>query len=198
MKQEFRFETYEQVKVVDSGKQYSTHWEAYGKLMHGCEIGAWGNSFIIGAHLNDENLENTVFQIVARDRVDENNLYLIISQSDYEDIKSREICEKEKPVKIFVIEEAGLCSSKKEKEKLFAVYLSFEPFNIDSEPSQADPEDLRIYGKKVGLEEVAPYPNGVKVYVLAETEEKGREIAKKAFRKYLEDRTREMGEEEEE
>lgn len=112
MKQEFRFETYERVKVVDSGKQYSTHWEAYGKLMHGCEIGAWGNSFIIGAHLNDENLENTVFQIVARGRIDtsfgEENLYLIISQSDYEDIKSKEIGEKGKTAKIYVIEEDGL------------------------------------------------------------------------------------------
>ena len=109
---EFRFETYERVKVVDSGKQYSAHWEAYGKLMHGCEIGAWGNSFIIGADLDDENLENTVFQIIARDRIDttygERNLYLIISQSDYDAVKSREVDEKGEPAKIFVIGEDGL------------------------------------------------------------------------------------------
>ena len=114
---EFRFETYERVKVVNSGQQYTTHWEAYGKLMHEwtidrCAIGIWDNSFIIGTHLKDENLENTVFLIVARDRIDtscgEKNLYLIISQSDYEDIKSREIGKKGKPAKIFVIEEDGL------------------------------------------------------------------------------------------
>lgn len=90
----------------------------------------------------------------------------------------------------FKIREGGLASSKKEKGRLFAVYLSFESFNIDSEPSQADPEDLRIHGKKVGLEEVAPYPNGVKVYVLAETEEEGKKIAKRAFGKYLGERAR--------
>ena len=117
MEQEFRFETYERVKVVNSGKQYPTHWEAYGKLMHewtidGCMIGLWENSFIIGALLNDEDLKNTVFQIVARDRIDasygEKNLYLIVSQSDYDVIKSKEIGEKGKPAKIFVIEEDGL------------------------------------------------------------------------------------------
>ena len=113
---EFRFETYERVKVVNSGQQYTTHWGAYGKLMHewtidGCTIGLWDNSFIIGARLNDENLENTVFQIIARGRIDtscgERNLYLIISQSDYDDIKSREIGEKGKTAKIFVIGEEG-------------------------------------------------------------------------------------------
>lgn len=109
----FKFEIYERVKVVNSGKRYTTHWEAYGKLVHGCEIGIWGNSFIVGAHLNDENLENTVFQIIARDRIDtsfgERNLYLITSQSDYDAVKSRrEDDENGKPVKIFVIEESGL------------------------------------------------------------------------------------------
>ena len=109
---EFRFETYERVKVINSGLQYSSHWEAYGKLMHGSTIGLWDYSFIIGAHLKDENLENTVFQIVARDRIDtscgEKNLYLIISQSDYDAIKSNGVGEKRKPIKIFVIEENGL------------------------------------------------------------------------------------------
>lgn len=117
MEQEFRFETYERVKVVSSGQQYTTHWGAYGKLMHewtidGCTIGLWDNSFIIGAHLNDENLENAVFQIIARDRINtscgEKNLYLIISQSDYDTIKSRQVGEKGEPVKIFIIEEDGL------------------------------------------------------------------------------------------
>lgn len=109
---EFRFETYERVKVINSGLQYPSHWEAYGKLMHGSTIGLWDYSFIIGAPLNDENLENTVFQIVARGRVNtscgEKNLYLIISQSDYDAIKSNGVGEKRKPIKIFVIEENGL------------------------------------------------------------------------------------------
>ena len=129
MKQEFRFETYERVKVVDSGKQYSTHWEAYGKLMHGCEIGAWGNSFIIGAHLNDENLENTIFFFFLLYRIDtsfgEENLYLIISQSDYEDIKSKEIGEKGKTAKVFVIEEDGL----EEYFKMNVWFCEYKPVN---------------------------------------------------------------------
>lgn len=122
---EFRFEIYERVKVVNSGLQYSAHWEAYGKLMHGCEIGAWGNSFIIGADLDDENLENTVFQIIARNRIDtsygERNLYLIISQSDYDAVKSREVDEKGEPVKIYVIGENGL----KEYEEEVDVFCIF-------------------------------------------------------------------------
>lgn len=109
---EFRFEVYDRVKVINAGEQYSTHWEAYGKLMHGCVVGAWGNSFIVGAHLNDENLENTVFQIIARDRIDtacgEKNLYLITSQSDYDAINSRKVDEKGEPAKIYVISEDGL------------------------------------------------------------------------------------------
>lgn len=112
MEQEFRFETYERVKVVNSGKQYTTYWEAYGKLLHRSTIGLWGNSLIIGAPLNDENPENTVFQIIARDRIDtpfgERNLYLIISQADYDAIKSRKVDEKGEPAKIFVIGENGL------------------------------------------------------------------------------------------
>lgn len=108
----FRFETYERVKVVNSGEQYTTYWEAYGKLMRGCVAGAWGNSFIVGAHLNDENLENTVFQIVARGRIDtscgERNLYLITSQSDYDALESRGVGEKGEPAKIYVIGEDGL------------------------------------------------------------------------------------------
>lgn len=122
---EFRFEIYERVKVINSGLQYSAHWEAYGKLMHGCEIGAWGNSFIIGADLDDENLENTVFQIIARNRIDtsygERNLYLIISQSDYDAVKSREVDEKGEPVKIYVIGENGL----KEYEEEVDVFCIF-------------------------------------------------------------------------
>ena len=112
MEQEFRFEIYERVKVVNSGLQYPTHWEAYGKLMHGSTIGFWDNSFIIGAPLNDENLENTVFQIIARDCIDtplgKRNLYLITSQADYDAIKSRKVGEKGEPAKIFVIGEGGL------------------------------------------------------------------------------------------
>lgn len=131
---EFRFGTYERVKVVNSGQQYTTHWEAYGKLMHGCKIGGctigiWDNSFIIGAHLNDENLENTVFQIVAREHIDtsygEKNLYLIISQSDYDDIKFREIGEKGKPVKIFVIGEEGL----EEYFRMNVWFCEYKPIN---------------------------------------------------------------------
>ena len=131
---EFRFETYERVKVVNSGQQYTTHWEAYGKLLHGCTmdrrtIGIWDNSFIIGAHLKDENLENTVFQIIARDRIDtscgEKNLYLIISQSDYENIKSKEIGEKGKTAKIFVIEENGL----EEYFKMNVWFCEYKPIN---------------------------------------------------------------------
>lgn len=109
---EFRFEVYDRVKVINSGKQYTTHWEAYGKLMHGCVVGAWGNSFIVGAYLNDEDLKNTVFQILARDRIDtvygERNLYLITSQSDYDAINSRKVDEKGEPAKIYVISEDGL------------------------------------------------------------------------------------------
>lgn len=109
---EFKFEVYDRVKVVNSGEQYTTYWEAYGKLMHGCIAGAWGNSFIVGAHLNDENLENTVFQILARDRIDtaygERNLYLITSQSDYDTLESNKAGEKGEPAKIYVIGEDGL------------------------------------------------------------------------------------------
>lgn len=109
---EFRFEVYDRVKVVSSGKQYTTYWEAYGKLMRGCVAGAWGKSFIVGAHLNDEDLENTVFQILARDYIDtadgERNLYLITSQSDYDELESREVDEKGEPPKFYVISEDGL------------------------------------------------------------------------------------------
>lgn len=109
---EFKFEVYDRVKVVSSGKQYSTYWEAYGKLMRGCVADAWGNSFIVGAHLDDEDLENTVFQILARDRIDtaygERNLYLITSQSDYDALEFSKVDEKGEPAKIYVIEEDGL------------------------------------------------------------------------------------------
>lgn len=131
---EFKFEVYDQVKVVNSGQQYTTHWEAYGKLMHEwtidrCSIGIWDNSFIIGTHLKDENPENTVFQIVARDRIDtscgEKNLYLIISQSDYDAIKSNGVGEKRKPIKIFVIEENGL----EEYFKMKVWFCEYKPIN---------------------------------------------------------------------
>ena len=126
---EFRFETYERVKVINSGLQYPSHWEAYGKLMHGCEIGAWGNSFIIGADLDDENLENTVFQIIARNRIDtsygERNLYLIISQSDYDALNSKKFDEKGEPAKIYVIGEDGL----EEYSKMNVWFCEYKPIN---------------------------------------------------------------------
>ena len=130
MEQEFRFETYERVKVVNSGQQYTTYWGAYGKLMHkwtidGCAIELWDNSFIIGADLDDENLENTVFQIIARDRIDKSNLYLIISQSDYDAIKSKEIGEKRKTAKVFVIGEDGL----EEYFKMNVWFCGYKPIN---------------------------------------------------------------------
>ena len=129
MEQEFRFETYERVKVANSGKQYPSHWEAYSKLMHGSAMGLWEYSFIIGAHLKDENLENMVFQIVARDRINtscgEKNLYLIISQSDYDAIKSNGVGEKRKPIKIFVIEEDGL----EEYFKMNVWFCEYKPIN---------------------------------------------------------------------
>ena len=125
----FRFETYERVKVVNSGEQYTTYWEAYGKLMRGCVAGAWGNSFIVGAHLNDENLENTVFQIVARGRIDtscgERNLYLITSQSDYDALESRKVDEKREPAEIFVIGEDGL----EEYFKMNVWFCEYKPIN---------------------------------------------------------------------
>lgn len=109
---EFKFEVYDRVKVVSSGKQYTTYWEAYGKLMRGCVAGTWGKSFIVGAHLNNEDLENTVFQILARDHIDtadgKRNLYLITSQSDYDALESREVDEKGEPPKFYVISEDGL------------------------------------------------------------------------------------------
>lgn len=86
MEQEFKFETYERVKVVNSGKQYTT------------------------------------FQIVARERIDEDNIYLIISQSDYDTIKSKEFGEKGKTAKIFVIGEDGL-------EKYFKMNVWFCEYN---------------------------------------------------------------------
>ena len=126
---EFRFETYERVKVVNSGEQYTTYWEAYGKLMRGCVAGAWGNSFIVGAHLNDEDLENTVFQIIARDRIDtscgERNLYLITSQSDYDALESRKVDEKREPAEIFVIGEDGL----EEYFKMNVWFCEYKPIN---------------------------------------------------------------------
>lgn len=126
---EFRFEIYERVKVVNSGEQYTTYWEAYGKLMRGCVAGAWGNSFIVGAHLNDKDLENTVFQIIARDRIDtscgKRNLYLITSQSDYDALESRKVGEKREPAKIFVIGEDGL----EEYFKTNVWFCEYKPIN---------------------------------------------------------------------
>lgn len=126
---EFRFETYERVKVVNSGEQYTTYWEAYGKLMRGCVAGAWGNSFIVGAHLNDEDLENTVFQILARGRIDtadgERNLYLITSRSDYDALNSEKFDEKGESAKIYVIGEDGL----KEYFKMNVWFCEYKPIN---------------------------------------------------------------------
>lgn len=122
---EFKFEVYDRVKVVSSGEQYPTYWEAYGKLMQRCVAGAWDNSFIVGAHLSDEDLENTVFQILAGDCIDtaygERNLYLITSQSDYDALESRKDGEKREPAKIYVIGEKGLKECE-ERVDMFCIF----------------------------------------------------------------------------
>lgn len=206
----YRFNINEVVKVVNSGEQYDAHYEALATLIYS----SGGNTpacqpFSFGKRLfNIPDFKKKEFIVLSREyfstMCDECNLplYLIAEKEEYERYTKvfYTIDREENPLSVYIIGEAGLDPSKKEKRRLFAVYLSFESFDIDSEPSQADPEDLRIYGKRVGLEEVTPYScnEGLKVYVLAESEEKGREIAKKAFRKYLEDRTRETEGEEEE
>ena len=204
-----RFNINEVVKVVNSGEQYSAYYKALATFVSSADNAVAYQPFSFGKQLpNIPNLKKKEFTVLSRGYFstgcDERTspLYLIAEKEEYERY-TKVFCDfdrEKNPLSVYIIGEAGLCSSKEEKGKLFAVYLSFESFDIDSEPSQADPEDLCIYGKKVGLEEVAPYPcnEGLKVYVLAESEEKGREIAKKAFRKYLEDRTRETEGEEEE
>ena len=81
------------------------------------------------ADLDDEDLENTVFQIIARNRIDtscgERNLYLITSQSDYDAVKSREVGEKGEPAKIFVIGEGGL----EEYFKMNVWFCEYKPIN---------------------------------------------------------------------
>lgn len=203
----YRFNINEAVTVVNSGKQYSAYYKALATLISSSNTPAC-QPFSFGKQLsNIPDLKKKEFAVLSRGYFSTmcgectSPLYLIAEKEEYERYTKvfRGINREKNPLSVYIIGEAGLGSSKKERGKLFAVYLSFESFDIDSEPSQADPEDLCIYGKKVGLEEVAPYPcnEGLKVYVLAESEEKGREIAKKAFRKYLEDRVMEMGEEEE-
>lgn len=179
---EFRFETYERVKVINSGEQYTTHWEAYGKLMYGCEIGDWGNSFIIGAHLNDENLENTVFQIIARGRIEtsfgERNLYLITSQADYDAIKSRAVDEKGEPAKIFVIGEDGLEKFEEEK-KTFICKFNSDIGSIQITKRLVDVEDVNKVVK------VDTNFKGYVVNVSAVNEKDAKEQAGKLFTEYL-------------
>ena len=198
MEQEFRFKKEDTVKVINSDLQYTTHYIAFATLI--CSSGNTPacQPFSFGKRLfNIPDFKKKEFVILSRGyfstMCDEYDLplYLIAEKEEYERY-TKVFCniDREKnPLSVYIIGEAGLVPSKKEKKKLFAVYLSLESFDIDSESSQGDSEDLRIYGKKVSLEEVAPYPcNKLKVYVLAETEEEGRKIAKKAFRKYLGDR----------
>lgn len=204
----FRFNINETVKVIKSGNQYSTYYKALTALISSSDNAVAYQPFSFGKQLsNIPHLKKKEFVVLSRGYFSTgcseypSPLYLIAEKEEYERY-TKDFCDVDReknPLSVYIIGEAGLCSSKKEKGKLFAVYLSFESFDIDSEPSRADSEDLRIYGKRVSLEEVAPYPcnEGLKVYVRAESEEKGREIAKKAFRKYLEDRVMEMGEEEE-
>ena len=146
---EFRFEIYERVKVVNSEEQYATYWEAYGKLMRGCVAGAWGNSFIVGAHLNDKDLENAVFQIIARDRIDtscgERNLYLITSQSDYDALESRKVGEKREPAEIFVIGEDGLeteTTKKNYRIHFFPISRKAKIINIICVPAEIECESV--------------------------------------------------------
>ena len=196
----YRFNINEVVNVVNSGEQYRTYYKALATLIYSLDNTPACQPFSFGKRLfNIPDFKKKEFVVLSRESFsamsDEftSPLYLIAEKEEYERY-TKIFCniDREKnPLSVYIIGEAGLDSSKKKKGRLFAVYLSFESFNIDSEPSHADPEDLRIHGKKVGLEEVAPYPNGVKVYVLAETEEEGKKIAKKAFGKYLGDRLRE-------
>lgn len=196
----YRFNINEVVKVVDGGEQYPTHYQALATLIYSSGNTPAGQPFSFGKRLpNIPDLKKKEFVVLSREYFsiicDEYDLplYLIAEKEEYERYTNVfcNIDREKNPLSVYIIGEAGLDPSKKEKGRLFAVYLSFESFNIDSEPSQADSEDLRIHGKKVGLEEVAPYPNGVKVYVFAETEEEGKKIAKRAFGKYLGDRLRE-------
>ena len=205
---EYKFNINEVVKVVKSGKQYSTYYKALATLIYSSDIIPACQPFSFGKQLfNIPDLKKKEFVVLSRGYFSTmgseypSPLYLIAEKEEYERY-TKVFCDfdrEKNPLSVYIIGEAGLCSSKKKKGELFAVYLSFESFDIDSEPSRADSEDLCIYGKKVGLEEVAPCScnDGLKVYVLAESEEKGREIAKKAFRKYLEDRVWETGEEDE-
>ena len=203
----YRFNINETVKVVNSGEQYGAYYKALATLIYSSGNTPACQPFSFGERLfNIPDLKKKEFVILSRGyfstMCDEctSPLYLIAEKEEYEGY-TKVFCniDREKnPLSVYIIGEAGLGSLEKEKEKLFAVYLSLESFDIDSEFSQGDSEDLRIYGKKVGLEEVAPYPcNKLKVYVLAETEEEGRKIAKNAFRKYLGDRLGETGGEKE-
>ena len=203
----YRFNINEAVKVVSSGEQYGAYYKALATLIYSSGNTPAGQPFSFGKRLfNIPDFEKKEFVVLSRGyfstMCDECTLplYLIAEKEEYERY-TKVFCNinrEKNPLSVYIIGEAGLDSSKKEKGGLFAVYLSLESFDIDSESSQGDSEDLRIYGKKVGLEEVAQYPcNKLKVYVLAETEEEGRKIAKNAFRKYLGDRLRETREEEE-
>ena len=196
----FRFNTNEAVKVIKSGEQYSAYYKALATFVSSSDNAVAYQPFSFGKRLfNIPDFKKKEFVVLSREYFSTMSnvctlpLYLIAEKEEYERY-TKVFCDidrEKNPLSVYIIGEAGLDSSKKEKGRLFAVYLSFESFNIDSEPSQADPEDLCIHGKKVGLEEVAPYPNGVKVYVLAETEEEGKKIAKRAFGKYLGDGLRE-------
>lgn len=201
----YKFNINEVVKVVKSGEQYGAYYKALATLIYNSGNTPACQPFSFGKWLfNIPDFKKKEFVVLSRGyfstMCDEFTfpLYLIAEKEEYEGYR-KVFCNRDReknPLSVYIIGEAGLGSLKKEKEKLFAVYLSFESFDIDSELSQADPEDLRIYGEEVGLKEATPYPcnEGLKVYVLAETEEEGRKIAKKAFMKYLGDRLGETGE----
>lgn len=178
---EFRFETYERVKVVNSGEQYTTYWEAYGKLMRGCVAGAWGNSFIVGAHLDDEDLKNTVFQILARDRIDtaygERNLYLITSQSDYDALTSREVDEKGEPAKIYVIGEDGLKEYKEEVDMFCIFSTSSGNIEIVNGVSRKDFDAVKEFNESSR--------GSYAVNVKARSSRDAKEQAKKLFAEYF-------------
>ena len=108
------FEVDEEVKIVNPGQQFDTHYVAFGGLMGKAFENGYRGPFVLGESVGQYSLTTTKFTVIANGRFDADGqknimLYMVAETHDaYEHHSARGANRSKRPLKAFVLTGKGL------------------------------------------------------------------------------------------